>query len=72
MLLQISSFGYIHTFISTSFVILVWDAASGSEATFVAMLGSVFSARELLLEQEMTFPMLLELWTICLLQVPIA
>ena len=45
MMLQISSFGYIHTFISASFVILIWDAASGSEATVIAMLGSVFSAR---------------------------
>ena len=45
MMLQISSFGYIHTFISSSFVILVWDASIGSEVTFVAMLGSVVSAR---------------------------
>ena len=30
MILQISSFGYIHTFISSSFVILAWDASSGT------------------------------------------
>ena len=45
MMLQISSFGYIHTFISSSFVILVCDASIGSEATFVAMLDNVVSAR---------------------------
>ena len=45
MMLQISSFGYIHTFISSSFVILVSDRSIGSAATFVAMLGSVVSAR---------------------------